>query len=136
MVTSKNSNVPNDSKKPEDKDNLDIDELKDHLKKNNTVVTHSTAWNNMDRDDILRTFNIKEEPQRYTLAEVKDRMIEIYNENGINDPLSVESLKKKFPSFPESWYEYMSESSKEKIKLIKEEEEVKINKGEFNISFN
>ncbi len=136
MDISKNSDIPKDLKISDNKDNLDIDDMKAHLKSHNTIVTHSTAWNNMDRDDILRTFNIKEEPQRYTLAEIKDRMIEIYNENGIDDPLSVESLKKKFPSFPESWYEYMSESSKEKIKLIKEEEEVLKKKGEFNITFN
>jgi len=136
MDISNNPNLPKDSQIIENKDKLDLDDMKEHLKDHNTIITHSSSWNQMNKEDIMRTFNITQEPQRYTLEEVKERMLEIYNENGINDPLSVESLKQKFPSFPESWYTYMSESSKEKIKLIKEEEEVLKKKGEFNITFN
>jgi len=132
-----NSNI---SKTPKDYDKMDITEklelenLKEDLKRQHCVITDTSKWAEINEEELLRIFKINEVPRRLTEEDVKQKILDTFNMT--EDPLSVSSLKKQFPSFPEEWYTYVSRAATEKIQLIKEEEEVNKKKGFFNIKFN
>ena len=115
-------------------DKLDMNNLREHLKQQNTIISSSSKWAEIDEDELLRIFKVNDMPrQKLTEEDLKEKVLETFNQT--EDPLSVESLKKQFPNFPPDWYDYMSKSAKDKITLIKKEEEVKKQNGFFNISF-
>ena len=131
---SKNPILPEDYENMSITDKLDMDNMKEHLKQQNCIITNSSKWARVDENEILRIFKVDEMPRKFTEEDLKDKMLETFN--ATTDPLSVEELKKKFPNFPDNWYDYVSKSAIDKITLIKQEEEVKKKEGFFNISFN
>jgi len=134
MDISKNPITPKDYENMDINEKLDIKNMKEHLKNQHTIITNSSKWARINEDDLLRIFKVDEMPLRMNDEIIKERILENFNERE-EDPLSVESLKKQFPSFPEEWHEYVSKSAIDKINIIKEEQQVIKEKGEFNISF-
>ena len=130
---SKNPILPEDYEKLPITDKLDIENMREHLKQQNCIITNSSKWARVDEDEILRIFKVNDMPRKMTDEDLKDKILETFN--ATTDPLSVEALKKQFPNFPDTWYEYVSKSAIDKITLIKQEEEVKKKDGFFNISF-
>ena len=130
---SKNPILPEDYEKLPITDKLDIDNMREHLKQQNCIITNSSKWARVDEDEILRIFKVNDMPRKMTDEDLKEKILETFNTT--TDPLSVEALKQQFPNFPDTWYEYVSKSAIEKITLIKQEEEVKKKDGFFNISF-
>jgi len=131
---SKNSITPNDYEKMDINDKLDIKNLREDLRRQNTTITDTSKWAEIDEAEILRIFKINDVPKRMTEDDVKQKILDTFNTT--TDPLSVESLKKQFPNFPDEWYTYVSRTATEKITLIKQEDEVNKQKGFFNIKFN
>jgi len=131
---SKNSITPNDYEKMDITDKLDMDYVRENLKAQHTTITDTSKWAEIDETELLRIFKINDAPKKMTEEDVKQKILDTFNTT--TDPLSVESLKKQFPSFPEEWYSYVSRTATEKITLIKQEEEVNKQKGFFNIKFN
>jgi len=132
-----NSKIPETPKIYEDMnitDKLDMDNVRENLKSQHTTITDTSKWAEINETELLRIFKIDEKPRRLTEEDVKQRILDTFNTT--TDPLSVEALKKQFPSFPEEWYTYVSRAATEKITLIKQEEEVNKQKGFFNIKFN
>ena len=137
---SKNS-ISNISQSPKDyesmdiNDKLEINNLREDLKRQHCVITDTSKWAEIDEDELLRIFKIDEKPpKRLTEEEVKQKILDTFNTT--SDPLSVEALKEQFPNFPDEWYSYVSRAATEKITLIKQEEEVNKKQGFFNIKFN
>jgi len=130
---SKNPILPEDYEKLPITDKLDIENMREHLKQQNCIITNSSKWARVDEDEILRIFKVNDMPRKMTDEDLKEKILETFNTT--TDPLSVEALKQQFPNFPDTWYEYVSKSAIEKITLIKQEEEVKKKDGFFNISF-
>ena len=125
--------TPKDYKNMSITDKLDMDNLKEHLKQQNTIISNSSKWAEVDEDELLRIFKVNDMPRKMTEEDLKQKVLDTFNQT--EDPLSVEALKKQFPNFPPEWYDYMSKSAKDKITLIKKEEEVKKENGFFNITF-
>jgi hypothetical protein len=130
---SKNPINPNIYNSKDIYEKLDMDNVKEHLKDQHTLVSATSKWATIDEEELLRIFKVNDMPRKMTEDDLKQKVLETFNQD--TDPLSVESLKKKFKNFPDEWYDYMSKSANDKITLIKEEEQVKKNNGEFNISF-
>jgi len=133
MDISNNPKTPEEYKSMDIVDKLDIENVKENLKLQYTTITDSSKWASIDEEELLRIFKVNDVPRRFTEEDLKEKVLETFN-NTI-DPLSVESLKKQFPNFPEEWYNYVSKSAIDKITLIKEEQEVNKKDGFFNISF-
>ena len=134
MDISKNPITPKNYKNLDIIERLDMDNVRENLKQQNTTITDTTKWARIDEDELLRIFKVDEIPRKFTEEDLKEKVLETFNMT--EDPLSVEALKKQFPNFPEEWYSYVSRSAIDKITLIKEEEQVKKNNGFFNIKFN
>jgi len=134
MDISKNPINPKEYENQGIYEKLEMDNLKEHLKSQNTTISASSKWARIDEEELLRIFKVNEMPKRCSEEDIKAKILENFNELE-EDPLSVESLKKKFKSFPDEWYDYVSKSANDKITLIKEEQQVKKETGEFNISF-
>lgn len=130
---SKNPILPEDYEKLPITDKLDIENMREHLKQQNCIITNSSKWARVDEDEILRIFKVNDMPRKMTDDDLKEKILETFN--ATTDPLSVEALKQQFPNFPDTWYDYVSKTAIEKITLIKQEEEVKKKDGFFNISF-
>ena len=133
MDISNNPKTPEEYKSMDIVDKLDIENVKENLKLQYTTITDSSKWASIDEEELLRIFKVNDVPRRFTEEDLKEKVLETFN-NTI-DPLSVESLKKQFPNFPDEWYNYVSKSAIDKITLIKEEQEVNKKDGFFNISF-
>ena len=133
MDISNNPKTPDNINPKDIYERLEKENFRDELKNQHTTLTACSRWAPVDREEIMRIFQVIDIPRPLTDEEMKDKMLEVFNQT--KDPLSVESLKEKFPAFPDEWYEYMSRSAMEKITLIKEEEKVKKVDGDFKISF-
>lgn len=134
MDISNNLKTPKEMKNTDETDILDMDNMKDILKDQNTTITNSSQWATINEKDLLNMFQLGDQVRPvYTEAELKQKVIDIFNQT--EDPLSVEALKKKFPNFPSEWSDYVSKSALDKINVIMEEEKVKKIEGDFNISF-
>jgi len=132
-----NSNIsitPKDYDNMDITDKLDINNVRENLKQQNTIITDTSKWAEINETELLRIFKIDEVPRRLTDEDVKQKILDTFNTT--TDPLSVEALQKQFPNFPPEWYSYVSRAATEKITLIKQEEEVNKKKGFFNIKFN
>lgn len=104
---------------------LGLPELPDGAEGNNT------SWVQMEEQDIMNMFvelsNFKEDTEKIDWEKID---YEIYGEDW---------YRSKYPHFPDEWYALLVKASREKFKdLTKEkgEDAIKIEQGNFTVSFN
>jgi len=116
-----------------------LDNLRTSLEAQNTKVEACSGWREVSKEYLMDTF-VFEDAAMMTEEDLCNRVIDMFSQKPEIDPLSEDSLREKFPNFPETWYTFMAEAARDKFKVLEAEkkdvDEVTVKEGNFKISFN